>query len=1451
MPATEAFGAPADLKGFVLNFFRKSFLAAAIAALIASVLWAVPASAATCPCNLLGNATPTTANDTDNKAVELGLKFSSDTPGVISGIRFYKGSKNIGTHVGRLWTSTGSLLATVTFTNETASGWQTASFSSPVAIQANTTYVASYSSPKYYSSTQNYFATKKDVPPLHAPVGAGVYKYGPSGTFPNQSYKNSNYWVDVIFNTTTPTDTTAPTVTSVTPAADAVDIGTATTVSATFSEAVTGISNTTFTLTNSSGQLAATVGYDSATRVATLTPAVALAAGTTFTATVKGGAQGVKDVAGNALATDRVWSFTTATATPPPPPPPTTSAKPILLVTTNANPFTTYYTEILKGEGLNQYETLDIASLSAPALAAHSAVVLGEMPLTAAQVSLLGEYVGNGGDLIVMRPDKQLSGLLGLTDAGTTLSNQYLKLSSNSTITAGITQQTMQFHGTADQYSLNGATALATLYANSSTATSFPAVTIKAVGSNGGQVAAFTYDLAKSVVYTRQGNPAWAGQNRSGGALKRANDMFYGNASFDPQPDWVNLDKVQIPQADEQQHVFANLLTQMTLDKAPLPKFWFLPNGKKAAVVMTGDDHDHNGTTPRFQEFEALSPAGCNVANWECVRGTSYVYPGTDITQANAQDFTSKGFELGVHVSTSCSDVTPSQYNSIVASEIAAFQAAFPGVPAPVTNRNHCIAWSDWNSVAQVESAHGIRLDTNYYYFPPEWVQNRPGLFTGSGQVLKFANPDGTIVDNYQAATQLTDESGQTYPFTPNTLLDNAVGPLGYYAILTANHHTDVPTEVESTTTVQAALARGIPVVSAKQMLNWLDGRNASSFSNVAMTGNTLSFDVNVGNGAQNLIRAMVPVRSSNGVLTAINSGASNVAYTVETIKGVEYAFFAATNASYTATYVADASAPTVVSTTPASGAADVAPTSSLTATFSEAIDPSTVNANTVSATSGTNSIAGTVSYESNARVARFTPSQSLPLGSTVTFTVKGGTSGIRDLSGLALAADVNVSFTTAAVSSATIFGTTVPTTPSVTDTGAYTLGVKFRSDVDALVTGVRFYKGPSNTGTHVGSLWSSSGQLLASGTFVNETSGGWQTLTFASPVAIAANTTYVASYTVPNGGYAADYNGLATQVDSGTLHALASGASGGNGVFASGSSNTFPTSSYQASNYWVDVVVSVGAPPADTTPPAVTTSTPSGSSVATNTALTATFSETVDASTVNANNVTLATTAGGTPVAGTVSYDAATRTATFTPTAALATATGYTATVVNVKDVAGNTMTSAHSWTFTTAAAPPSGNTASLFTAGFVPASVATNDSGAVELGMKFSTDVAGSVTAIRFYKTAVENVDRVNLWSSSGTLLATASVAASSATGWQTITLASPVALNPGTTYVASYHTTNGNYAYDSGYFNSERVSTPLRAPSSSASGGNGVYTYGSGGFPTSSFNAASYSVDLVLSY
>jgi hypothetical protein len=971
----------------------------------------------------------------------------------------------------------------------------------------------------------------------------------------------------------------------------------------------------------------------------------------------------------------------------------------ILVVTAGSTNFGTYYAEILRNEGFNAFAVADVSTLSSSTLAAYDVVILAKTALSSSQVTTLTNWVNGGGNLIAMAPDAQLAGLLGLIGAGGTLSNGYLLVNTASGPGAGIVNQTMQFHGSADRYTLSGASALATLYSNAATATPYPALTWRSVGS--GKAAAFTYDLATSIIYTRQGNPAWATQERDGFTPIRSDDKYYGNAAANPQPDWVDLAKVAIPQADEQQRLLANLITQMNLARKPLPRFWYFPNGHKAVVIMTGDDHANGGTAGRFDRFKALSPSGCSVANWECVRGTSYIYPGTPLTNQKAAQYDADGFEVGLHVNTSCDDFTATSLDSTYASQLSDWQTKYSSLPAPTTQRHHCIVWSDWSTGAQTQAKYGMRLDTSYYFWPPGWVNNVPGIFTGSVMPMRFMRLDGAYVDVYQATTQMTDESGQVYPFTVDTLLDRAVGPEGYYGAYTINAHTDQVTSAEAEAAVASAQARGVPVVAARQMLTWLDARNASTFSAMSWSGSALSFTVSRSANANGL-QGMLPWRAGAGMLGSLTRAGSAVPFTVKVIKGIEYAFFAADSGTYVATYGADTTAPGVTVTTPAAGATNVSTGTAVTAKFSEAMDPATINATTFELrNAGGTLVSASVTYDPTSLTATLTPSSPLAGSATYTATVRGGATDprVRDASGNALAASYSWSFTTAAASACPCSGwssTATPTTPSDSDSGSVEVGVKFRVDTDGLITGVRFYKGTGNTGTHIGNLWSLSGTRLATAQFTTESASGWQQVNFATPVAVTANTVYVASYFAPNGHYAGDINFFANAgVDNAPVHLLQNGVSGGNGVYAYGSSSSYPSQTYQASNYWVDVVFTPASSGPDTTPPTVSSTTPAAGAtgVATSASVQATFSEAVDAATVTSSTFELRTAAGAL-VSATVTYDSAARTATLMPGAALAASSQYTATVKGgtsdprVKDLAGNALAANVSWSFTTAAA-------------------------------------------------------------------------------------------------------------------------------------------------------------------
>jgi hypothetical protein len=1136
----------------------------------------LPTFAASCPCNIWsGTTAPATANTADSNAVELGVKFQATVTGNVTGVRFYKGSQNTGTHTGSLWNANGTLLAKATFVNETASGWQQVNFAAPVAVTANTTYVASYYAPVgKYSSNSNYFNSTITNGPLKAlsattPGGNGVYKYGTGGGFPNSTYNKTNYWVDVVFSEGSVADTTPPAVASVSPANATNNVAPSSNVSVVFSEGLTANTVTTasFELRDSANAVVpAAVSYNATSQTATLDPSQNLDAGATYTATVKGGTTDprVKDTTGNALSANYSWQFTVA-ADLPSSPIEQGPGGPVLVINSSSRPFSKYYAEILRAEGVNSFATADISTVTATTLAQYDIVLLGETPLSSAQVTLLGNWVNSGGNLVAMRPDKQLAGLLGLTDQNATINEGYILANQASNAGAGIVDQTIQYHGTADKYGLNAdTTKVASLYNNATNDSGSPAVTLRNVGN--GKAAAFTYDLARSVVYSHQGNPDWAGQERDGSSPIRPNDLFFGAG----QTDYINLDKVAIPQADEQQRLLVNLLQDMNQNKKPLPKFWYFPKGSKAVVVMVGDDHVGGTLTSTKESFEYLkanSPTNCNVANWECARSSSLIYENSPLTNQEAASYNAQGFEVGSHVSTECNNWTPQSLAQAFTNDLNAFRGKYTSLPNQATTRTHCIAWSDWATSPKVELANGMRMDLNYYYWPGTWVQQRPGYFTGSGLPMRYADTDGSMIDVIQVPSHLVNENGGPYPAGIDTQLDRALGPEGYYGAI--GTHYDYSDQFDKQL-VQSAKARGVPLVSGKQMLDWTDARNASSFGSGTWSGNTFTFAATVDARAGTMMRGMIPVQTNKGSLTGITSGGNQVVYTTETIKGVTYALFPTVTGTYIASYASDTTAPTVTGTLPAANATNVSQTTQVSATFSEAIDLSSLTTNTFELRNSANAVqASTLTYDAATKTATLAPNSPLVGGAIFTATVKGGASGIKDIVGNPLAADVTWSFTTATgpVCPCSLWpANPTPATVTVGDSSAVELGVRFTSDVDGSISGVRFYKGPSNTGTHTVTLWGPNGAALATATAINETPSGWQTATFNSPVAIAANTTYTASYMAPNGYYSATGNYFGT----GYINTpLRTGTSAGVYKYGGG----YPTDSYNNTNYWVDVV--------------------------------------------------------------------------------------------------------------------------------------------------------------------------------------------------------------------------------------------------------------------------------------
>ncbi|HOZ57363.1 MAG TPA: DUF4082 domain-containing protein [Nakamurella multipartita] len=238
---------------------------AAVSAAGSTVASASPAGYSIWP----ASTTPAVPADPETGSVQLGVQFSSSTAGTITAIRYYKSAQNTGTHIGKIWGPNGQALASVTFTNEATSGWQQAELSEPVAVTAGAKYTASYRAPNgRYAADVDALSPSRPRVSNALTATQGVYSYGDG--VPTSTWRNANYYVDVLFNpsstpsstaasstrTTTATTTTRPstsTSTATTPRTTTSPTTTTTTRPTSSTSTSTTRSTTTTTTTTSAG----------------------------------------------------------------------------------------------------------------------------------------------------------------------------------------------------------------------------------------------------------------------------------------------------------------------------------------------------------------------------------------------------------------------------------------------------------------------------------------------------------------------------------------------------------------------------------------------------------------------------------------------------------------------------------------------------------------------------------------------------------------------------------------------------------------------------------------------------------------------------------------------------------------------------------------------------------------------------------------------------------------------------------------------------------------------------------------------------------------------------------------------------------------------------------------------------------------------------------------------
>ncbi len=574
-----------------------------------------------------------------------------------------------------------------------------------------------------------------------------------------------------------------------------------------------------------------------------------------------------------------------------------TSTSPILILAINSG-FGTYTAEILRAEGFNEFQmdSLSDKKISKTYLEKFDLVILTEKNITREEKNLLTNYVGNGGNLIAFRPDKNLNELFGIVSREGTVDEGYIGINPSNEYGKELTAATLQFHGSADKYALNSAKIIAELFADQDSATGFPAVVSNDFGK--GHTVAILYNLPKSIVYTRQGNHEFAGIEKDGIPGLRGLDLFAEN--------WVDTTKNTINQADQQLALLSKCIEKLSESKKPFPRFWYFPDTLKCVATLTNDGEYRNEADfePQFRDVDSMG-----------AKMTLYILENEKVSKAWADKWIAKEHEIAGHPDDTWEANNPQWKNmdSMLQIKINGIKTKYQ-IPV-LTNVNHWFVWCgtdsagnpDFGAQAMLEEKNGIELDINYAHYDINSNQGKnylgtpgynQGNFTGSGLVMKYANVKGKTINVYQQFNSVYDqqymESNDPEGFFNcfQGLVGRSLNDEIYSYVSIKSHNDEYYFSKEPLLKMLAyANSKNVPVWTAAKILDFIKMKDEASFSDIKWRKNELSFTLNSKLKNSNGLTFMLPAGFAGNKLKQVTKNGETTPFSSRKVKGSDYAF--------------------------------------------------------------------------------------------------------------------------------------------------------------------------------------------------------------------------------------------------------------------------------------------------------------------------------------------------------------------------------------------------------------------------------------------------------------------------------------------------------------------------------------------------------------------------------